>query len=43
MNKKIMNMTLAICIVSCIAFSMPVYASNGEEYITISVDAVDEN
>ena len=44
MSKKILNMTLAIYIVGYLAFSiLPVYASNGQEYITISVDAVDEN
>lgn len=33
---------LAICYL-CSTFRMPVYASDGEEYITISVDAVDDN
>lgn len=33
---------LAMCYL-CSTYQMPVYASDGEEYITISVDAVDDN
>lgn len=43
MSKKILIMTMVMCIVSCITFSIPVYASDNDEYITILVDAVDEN
>lgn len=45
MSKKILSMAAAICIAGCFSFSIPAYvsASNGEEYITISVDAVDDN
>ncbi|MDE6388337.1 MAG: DUF4366 domain-containing protein [Lachnospiraceae bacterium] len=44
MTNKITNTIAAlVCIVACFTFQMPVYASDGQEYITISVDAVDEN
>ena len=45
MSKKILSMAAAICIACCFSFLIPVhaFASNGEEYITISVDAVDDN
>ena len=39
--KKTLIMAAAICIAGCFSISIPVYAR--EEYITISVDAVDEN
>lgn len=43
MIKRKSSITVMIGIIACLAFQMPVYASDGEEYITISVDAVDEN
>ncbi len=43
MTKMKSSITVMIGIIACLAFQMPVYASDGEEYITISVDAVDEN
>ena len=45
MIKKILSITAMAGIIACLLFQMPVYASDstGEEYITISVDAVDEN
>ena len=45
MIKKILSITAIAGIIACLLFQMPVYASDstGEEYITISVDAVDEN
>lgn len=44
MTKRISNIIMAVvCIIVCFTFRMPVYASDGQEYITISVDAVDEN
>ena len=44
MTKKISNIIMTlVCMIGCFMFQMPVYASDGQEYITISVDAVDEN
>lgn len=43
MIKRILSITAIICIITCLSVQMPVYASDGQEYITISVDAVDEN
>ncbi len=43
MTKRKSSITVMIGIIACLVFQMPVYASDGEEYITISVDAVDEN
>lgn len=42
-NKISNTIAVLVCIVACFTFHMPVYASDGQEYITISVDAVDEN
>lgn len=44
MTKKLFCMTVMLCIV-CFLQQQPVYASDdaGEEYITISVDAIDNN
>lgn len=44
MTKRKLCMTVIACI-ACILYQMPVHASGaeGEEYITISVDAVDDN
>lgn len=43
MIKRILSIAAIIGIIACLSFQMPVYASDSEEYITISVDAVDEN
>ena len=44
MNKKTSKIIMTlVCMTGCFMFRMPVYASDGQEYITISVDAVDEN
>ncbi len=45
MIKKLSIITAMTGAIACLLFRMPVYASDdtGEEYITISVDAVDEN
>lgn len=43
MIKRILSITAIVCIIVCMSGGTPVYASDGQEYITISVDAVDEN